>query len=226
MNGLAVNGLAMNGLAVNGLAMNGLAMNGLVMNGLAIERPDGRQPVRPADPAVPQVPRLLRPRPAAEPHVEDQGRHELHLPGPARARAAVGRRPRLVRRLLPALGLGLPPGPRRRRRGRPRDLDARAQPRAGPTWSELLGYTQREATYFGNLFISGQPRYLCLPPGQKDDQRVCGDSMDDCPMTVLRSCEQDLRLPGAVRRFRPLQRRRESGQGQTYLESVTVFLPK
>ena len=81
-----------------------------------------------ADPAVPQVSSSpARSADAAEPHV-DRGRYDLHLSRPAGPRAPVGRRPRIVRRLLPALGLGVSPGPRRRGRDRSRDLDPGSEP--------------------------------------------------------------------------------------------------
>src|SRR3954469_6406504 len=55
---------------------------------------------------------------------------------------------------------------------------------------EERDFPVREATYFGNVFIEGQPRYLCLSPGQTSDARVCGDSLDNCPMVVVGSCRQ------------------------------------
>ena len=95
-----------------------------------------------------------------------------------------------------------------------------------PTWSELFQYTEREATYFGNLFIPGQPRFLCLSPGQKQDQRVCGDSLDDCPMTVVGSCNKDCVGPGLLGEYDLCSDAGRAGTGHTYLESITVFLPK
>jgi hypothetical protein len=95
-----------------------------------------------------------------------------------------------------------------------------------PTWSELFQYTQREATYFGNLFIPGQPRFLCLAPGQKQDQRVCGDSLDDCPMAVVASCNKDCVGPGLLGEYDLCSDAGRVGTGHTYLESITVFLPK
>ena len=95
-----------------------------------------------------------------------------------------------------------------------------------PSWSELFQYTQREATYFGNLFIPGEPRFLCLAPGQTEDQRVCGASLDDCPMTVVGSCSTDCAGHGLVGDFELCGDGGRPGTGHTYAESVTVFLPK
>ncbi len=95
-----------------------------------------------------------------------------------------------------------------------------------PSWSELTTYTQREATYFGNIFAPGMPRYLCLPPGAKSDQRVCGDSLSDCPMTVIPNCSADCLFQGLFGEFDMCSDSGHKGQGTNYLESVTVFLPK
>jgi len=96
-----------------------------------------------------------------------------------------------------------------------------------PSWSELTTYTQREATYFGNVFAPGQPRFLCLPPGAKSDERVCGDSMSDCPMTVVGpNCSSDCWMQGLFGDFDLCSDSGHKSQGTTYLESVTVFLPK
>ena len=40
-----------------------------------------------------------------------------------------------------------------------------------PEDNELRRYTDREATYYGNLFVRNQPRYMCLSPG-KTEQRA------------------------------------------------------
>jgi hypothetical protein len=95
-----------------------------------------------------------------------------------------------------------------------------------PSWSELGTYTQREATYFGNVFAPGQPKFLCLPPGADSDERVCGDSMTDCPMTVVGSCARDCLTQGLFGDYDVCSDAGRIGTGHTYLESVTVFLPK
>src|SRR5262249_37072515 len=50
-------------------------------------------------------------------------------------------------------------------------------------------YTQREATYYGNLFVTPQRRYACLSPGQTEIPRVCGPTIEGCAVQVLGSCE-------------------------------------
>ena len=88
-------------------------------------------------------------------------------------------------------------------------------------------YTDREATYYGNVFIRGQPRYLCLSPGKTSNERVCGDSLTDCPMTVVGSCEDACADEGdCSAAFQDCSDRGRARRGTVYHESITVFLPK
>jgi len=91
-----------------------------------------------------------------------------------------------------------------------------------PDLRELLQYRQREATYYGNLFAEGQPRYLCLSPGATSDERVCGPSLSDCPMTVVGACDDVCDERGAFGTFSDC---RTSRHGRSVAETVTVFLP-
>jgi hypothetical protein len=91
---------------------------------------------------------------------------------------------------------------------------------------EAHQYPVREATYFGNLFVPGQPRYLCLSPGQKQDERVCGDSLANCPMEVVGSCAQACAHEGAHDAFVDCSSSGRARRPENYHESVTVFLPK
>ncbi|HEX3697151.1 MAG TPA: hypothetical protein VH374_17380 [Polyangia bacterium] len=94
-----------------------------------------------------------------------------------------------------------------------------------PQPRELRDYPVREGAYFGNLFVDGQPRFLCVNPGSKEDQRVCGDSLKDCPMTVVGSCD-DVCDNGAFRSFADCQTAAHGHNAPTYHETVTVFLPQ
>jgi hypothetical protein len=113
-------------------------------------------------------------------------------------------------------------------KGVEREISVRGlHPALLPSWSELTTYTQREATYFGNVFAPGQPRFLCLPPSAKSDPRVCGDSMSNCPMTVVgNNCASDCLMQGLFGDFDICSDSGHKGSGTTYFESVTVFLPK
>jgi hypothetical protein len=95
-----------------------------------------------------------------------------------------------------------------------------------PDRGELRSYPNREATYFGNLFVKGQPRFLCLSPDQSSNERVCGDSMTSCPMTVVGSCDDACIFEGAFGGFQLCSDAGRARRGTTYLESVTVFLPR
>jgi hypothetical protein len=95
-----------------------------------------------------------------------------------------------------------------------------------PDAQELRTYTDREATYYGNVFIRNQPRFLCLSPDKTDDQRVCGDSMTDCPMTVVGACDDACASEGAYRSFNDCSDRGRARHGTIYHEAITVFLPK
>jgi hypothetical protein len=96
--------------------------------------------------------------------------------------------------------------------------------------SERATFTQREATYYGNLFVTPQLRYACLSPGQTEDPRVCGPSLEGCVVDVLGSCDDlcgkvradgsfpDCRAPDADD-----QGRRGDGDDR-FKGSITVFL--
>jgi hypothetical protein len=226
MNGLVMNGLVMNGLVMNGLVMNGLVMNGLVMNGLVM---NGLTDASLTDPQTQQFLKYLVScalGPQQSLTWKTAGGTTYTFPG------QLGLAPQWAgdrgscdgscQRWVSACLLA-----RVDAAGVDREISMRGLNLGlAPTWSELLGYTQREASYFGNLFIAGQPRYLCLPQGQTEDERVCGDSLADCPMTVLPSCNKDCAFQGLFGDFDLCSDSGKVGKGETYLESVTVFLPK
>jgi len=225
MNGLAMNGLAMNGLAMNGLAMNGLAMNGLAMNGLAMNGLTGASLANPLTQKFLQylVSCALSPQQSL---TLTSGGTTYTFPG------QLGLAPEWAgdrgscdgscQRWVSACLLA-----RVDAAGIDREISIRGpSPGLFPSPKEISQYTQREATYFGNLFIPGQPRFLCLAPGQTEDERVCGASLADCPMTVVGSCAQDCALKAGVFGDSFCSDSGRFGAGQTYFESATVFLPK
>ena len=55
--------------------------------------------------------------------------------------------------------------------------------------AERITYTSREATYYGNVFVSPQLRYACLSPDKTQIPRVCGPSIQGCVVDVVGSCE-------------------------------------
>jgi hypothetical protein len=107
-----------------------------------------------------------------------------------------------------------------------REISVRGDNKAlHPEAKEIRDYPVREGAYFGNLFdmAKGQPRFLCVTPGATQDTRVCGDSLANCPMTVVGSCD-DVCDHGAFHSFDDC--RTADRGGATYHESITVFLPK
>jgi hypothetical protein len=97
-------------------------------------------------------------------------------------------------------------------------------PALRPVPHELRDYPLREATYYGNIFAAHEPRYLCLSPGATSDTRVCGPSLDDCPMTVVGSCDDVCADRGAFGTFQDCRTGRGWSGGAVYAETVTVFL--
>jgi hypothetical protein len=91
---------------------------------------------------------------------------------------------------------------------------------------EQRDFSVREAAYYGNLFIKGQPRFLCLSPGQTGDARVCGPSLSGCPMTVVGSCADACDRTGPHGSFVDCASSLGERRPDVYNESVTVFLPK
>ncbi|HVV51339.1 MAG TPA: hypothetical protein VHO06_16840 [Polyangia bacterium] len=224
-NGLVANGLIANGLVANGLVANGLTANGLIANGLIA---NGANAGVLTDPTTLQFLKYV-----VSCALDDNqslsftvGTTHYTLPGD------MGLAPQWgmpngscdgsCQRWVSACVLA-----RVDAAGIDREISIRGANLALlPTWSELATYTQREATYFGNLFITGQPRYLCLSPGQSQDQRVCGDSLAGCPMTVVGSCAKDCLFQGLFGDFDICSDAGKIGAGHTYLESITVYLPK
>jgi hypothetical protein len=95
-----------------------------------------------------------------------------------------------------------------------------------PEDTELRRFTDREATYYGNVFTSAQPMFMCLSPGKEGNERVCGDSLANCPMKVVGSCDVACDDEGPYRSFSDCSDKGRAGRGHTYHESITVFLPK
>jgi hypothetical protein len=224
-NGLIGNGLVGNGLVGNGLVGNGLTTNGLVGNGLV---GNGANAGVLSDPAAREFLKYVV---------------SCALNSQQSLTFAVGG---TTYTLSGEMGLapqwGFPNGScdgscqrwvsacvlsRVDAAGVHREISIRGlNPALRPTWTELIQYTKREATYFGNLFIAGQPRFVCLSPGQTQDERACGPSLADCPMTVVGSCDQDCIFQGPLGDFELCSDAGRSHSGQTYLESITVYLPK
>ena len=107
----------------------------------------------------------------------------------------------------------------------PREISLRGDnPALALAPGEAAAYTVREATYYGNIFGPPQRRYACLSPGQTEDARVCGPSLDGCVVDIDASCDQVCDSPtsdGAFQNCRP-----EDGDAhdRPYHGSITVYL--
>jgi hypothetical protein len=99
-------------------------------------------------------------------------------------------------------------------------------PALRPDGNELRRFTDREATYYGNLFVHDRPLFACLSPDKTEDPRVCGDSLADCPMTVVGACDDACRDVGSYGDFGDCSDRGRARRGTIYHEAITVFLPK
>jgi hypothetical protein len=215
-NALTANALTANALTANALTANALTANALTANGL--RDPLGRELLK-------YVVSCALPEGAVVSLTVDHQRYDF--PG------SLGLAPewagqhgscdRSCQRWVSACVLS-----RVDAAGVERMISIRGEHRAlRPTWQELRDYRDREATYYGNIFAEGQPRFLCLSPGATSDQRVCGPSLSDCPMTVVGECDDlcaDRGLFGTFSECRAGAGRR-SWCGDSYDETVTVFLP-
>jgi len=224
-NALSANALSANALSANALSANALSANGLMSNAvLAASLMKGGV----ADPLAMQLMKYvvscaLTPKQSVDLTLGGQA---YHFPG------GLGLAPQWgmpggscdgsCQRWVSACLLA-----RIDAAGVEREISVRGlHPALLPGRSEMGTYTEREATYFGNVFIPGQPKFLCLPPGSASDQRVCGDSMGDCPMTMVGSCATDCLFQGPFGEYDLCSDSGKRLSGTTYFESITVFLPK
>jgi hypothetical protein len=109
------------------------------------------------------------------------------------------------------------------------DISIRGQNRAlATTWHERHTFTQREATYYGNIFSQPQRMLGCLAPGETSDPRVCGPSLDGCAVTFTGTCDDVCGAPRADGSFPscrgPSDHNLWSDASSAYAGSVTVFL--
>jgi hypothetical protein len=182
-NGLTTNGLTTNGLTTNGLTTNGLTTNGLTTNGLvssALTDPNARELLK----------HLVKCALPAGEHVDItvQGQHYSY-PGQLGLAPEWGEEggscgasckqwvSACVLASVNYLGESLTISVRGENPGLVTSHDERA------------AYTNREATYFGNIFSVPQLRYACLSPSKTQIPRVCGPSIQGCVVDVVGSCE-------------------------------------
>ena len=196
VNGLAMNGLAMNGLVKNGLAMNGLTANGLTANGLM--RTSAISAALNGDPlaqmfmqyvvscALPTGQNVVLTTPAGQPSYTFTGGLGVAPEWGAGDRASCDA---TCQQWVSACVIS-----RVNALGQHVALSERGNnPALALVAGEAAFYPNREATYFGNVFLAPQELYGCRSAG--DDQtligRVCGDGADvsGCLVTVADPCQ-------------------------------------
>jgi hypothetical protein len=110
--------------------------------------------------------------------------------------------------------------------GVPRPISVRGDnPGLAVTPAEEAAYPEREAAYYGNIFSSPQKFYACLSPGQTEDTRVCGPSIQDCGIDVLGSCSDFCLPPTPDGAFPICLAPGNDILGDIYPGTVTVYLP-
>ena len=225
-NGLAANGLAANGLAANGLAANGLAANGLAANGLAA---NGLAANGLADPMAHKFMEYVVSCALPTGHsvtINDSGTSYtfdgwIGVAPEWETQSCNGSCQRWVSACVLA---------RLNKLGVHRQISIRgANSALAVAPHELQDFPVREATYYGNLFQPQQARYACLPPGATEIERVCGDSLVGCAVSVPGECPDVCQSAGMFRTYRDCANHDVGGRGHDdgkdiYAETVTVFL--
>jgi hypothetical protein len=91
---------------------------------------------------------------------------------------------------------------------------------------EFFEYTDDEATYYGNVLTKDKEMYVCLAPDEKQIPRVCGPSLENCPMKVVGSCAKACSNRELFGGFGDCSSTGTARKPEIFHESVTVFLPK
>jgi hypothetical protein len=224
-NGLTTNGLTTNGLTTNGLTTNGLTTNGLTTNGLtanvlvmsALSDPNARELLKYIVSCALATNESVTFTVDAETYTFPG---EIGLApgwgepgGNCEDAYCQGWVSACVLARVDYLGATVPISIRG------------ASPFLQTTAAERATYTEREATYYGNIFSSPMLRYACLSPGQTSDTRVCGPSLAGCVMQITGQCDVEcghVRADGSFPKCRNVP---PGWPGSTvYPGSVTVFL--
>jgi hypothetical protein len=89
---------------------------------------------------------------------------------------------------------------------------------------EIKEFSEREATYYGNVFASPQQRYACLSPQQTDITRVCGSTDNGCVVNVVGSCPNFCEKPTKDGAFQDCRAGDGDKDDREWHGSVTVYL--
>ncbi|WP_437762848.1 hypothetical protein WMF27_44110 [Sorangium sp. So ce281] len=188
VNALTVNALTVNALTVNALTVNALTVNALTVNSLmgssltrdALRTPESRELLRfIVGCALPEEARLnVKIDGVSYSFVGDLGLAPEW--GSKRGSCDEDCQEWVSACLLARVNY----------RGEHVMISLRGQHEAlSSTKRELARYDEAEATYFGNVFQKPQRLFACLAPGKRQIPRVCGPSIDRCPIDVVGKCE-------------------------------------
>jgi hypothetical protein len=189
VNALTVNALTVNALTVNALTVNALTVNALTVNGL---QSDPLVESALTDPSAREVFKYIVSCALPENAVIDVTNSSGSFSFPGGLDLApewgepFGSCGALCEQLVSACVIS-----RLDFLGEPKEISVRGDDLAlqlQTTLTELLTFTEREATYYGDIFSVPQHLYACLSPGQTEDPRVCGPSIQGCGVDVLGSC--------------------------------------
>jgi hypothetical protein len=102
------------------------------------------------------------------------------------------------------------------------------------TRDERADYANREAAYFGNVFVAPQRAFACLSPEQTALLRVCGPSLTGCVVDVVGACDDVCGQPRGDGSFADCHDQERVGYGhgrggfpegtELYRNPITVFL--
>jgi hypothetical protein len=101
-----------------------------------------------------------------------------------------------------------------------------ANPALKTDWREFFQYPNAEGTYFGNIFAPGMPMYGCVAPGKDEIPRVCGPSIDNCPMKIVGSCEKVCGSRTFSGAFVDCSSSGNARKPEIFHESISVFLTR
>jgi uncharacterized protein YjbI with pentapeptide repeats len=221
VNGIAINGIALNALFVNGISVNGILVNGITVNGIHVNG----APANVQEPAVQQVVTYLVS--CALP--EGDSITYTAAGTPYTFAGEIGLAPQWKNNACDEECQGWVSAcllSRINHQGEHVEISMRGK-NDGLKLDrhEARDFGVREAAYYGNLFDGSGNAFACYSPGSPSIPRVCGDSLENCPMKVVGSCDQACRREGAHHTFQkctgtpPVQKKND-----LFDETITVFL--
>jgi len=111
--------------------------------------------------------------------------------------------------------------------GKKRDISLRGDnPALAVSKHEAAKYGTGEATYFGDIFTAPEPMrlYAALYPGQTEDTRVCGPSVQSCGALDIEASADQVCGPQAADGSFPNCRPHDGDEDDPPYRSITVFL--